>query len=151
MKNCKVYKLLLLIVLSTLATTNVFAHTALSEAVPSDGAMIMQSPENLQLKFTEDVRLLKVAVMLGENEIDIEFEPSATASRQFSVTLPKLEHGHYSVAWSVMGADSHRVEGNLSFMVGMMGDHQGEHGDAGQGGHDQHSDQHNASQSGRDH
>ncbi|MEZ5489276.1 MAG: copper resistance protein CopC [Gammaproteobacteria bacterium] len=129
MKKRSLFRLLCVLNLTVLGTSYSFAHTALSEATPADGAMVMETPENLQLSFNEEVRLLKALVTLGEEEIEIDFTPSATASKHFTVALPKLEHGRYSVAWAVLGADSHRVEGNLSFMVGMMG-HQGEHGNA---------------------
>ncbi len=147
MKKRLLLKLLCVLSLAVLGTNYSFAHTALSEATPADGAMVMEAPENLQLGFTEEVRLLKVAITMGEKEVEIDFKPSATASNQFTVALPTLEHGRYSVAWAVMGADSHRVEGKLSFMVGMMG-HQGEHGNTESAAHNQHSgndDQHQAS------
>ena len=150
MKNQFLLKLFCVLGLGFLGTSYTFAHTALSEAMPADGAMVMEAPENLQLSFTEEVRLLKAAVMLGEEEIDIEFKPSATAAKQFTVALPKLENGHYTVAWSVMGADSHRVEGKLSFMVGMMG-HQEGHGNADNAAHDQHSGHDDQPQASHDH
>ncbi|MBL4580175.1 MAG: copper resistance protein CopC [Gammaproteobacteria bacterium] len=150
MKRLTVTKLVALIFISVLGTSNVLAHTALTEATPSDGAMLMQAPENLHLKFTETVRLLKVVVTLNEKEIEIDFTPSSTAANQFSVALPKLEHGHYSVAWSVLGADSHNVQGELSFMVGMM---EGNHEESAEAhaGNDQHSAHAESNQSSHDH
>ena len=150
MKKLTVSNLTALIFVSVLGTSNVLAHTALTEATPSDGAILMQAPENLHLKFTETVRLLKVAVTLGEKEIEIGFTPSSTAADQFSVTLPKLEHGHYNVAWSVLGADSHNVQGELSFMVGMMEGHHEESAEA-HAGTDQHSAHAGSKQSSHDH
>lgn len=150
MKNQFLLKLFCVLGLGFLGTSYTFAHTALSEAIPADGAMVMEAPENLQLSFTEEVRLLKATVIMGEREIDIEFTPTVTAANQFTVALPKLESGHYTVAWGVMGADSHRVEGKLSFMVGMTG-HQGEHGNTENASHDQHSGHDDRPQASHDH
>ena len=130
MKNLKFVKLVAVLGIVAFVSNYASAHTALSESTPKDGAMVMEAPDFLQLKFTESVRLLKVAVMMGEKELEIDFTPSVTASNQFAVALPKLEHGGYTVSWSVMGADSHRVEGKLDFMVGMMAGHD-EHGGVG--------------------
>lgn len=113
------------------ATNTLFAHTALSESTPPNGAMLSQAPDKLQLKYTENVRLLRAKLMRGEEEVEINFHASAAQSKEFAIPLPTLEHGHYTVSWAVMGEDSHTVEGSFGFMLGMMN-----HSDASQAVHE---------------
>jgi len=151
MKTPKLTRLLAILGFATLFSGYVSAHTALVESTPKDEAMVMNGPEALQLKFTENVRLLKVVVSVGDKELDIGFSPIATAAEQFSVALPGLENGSYAVNWTVMGADSHRVEGNFSFVVGMMGEHHEQHESSDHGTHDQHAGHENPDQASHDH
>ena len=93
-------------------------HAALSGAVPADGAVLNESTKTLDLTFNEDVRLLKVSVTGKQNqEVDIDFAPSSREARQFAVAIPALEEGSYTVNWTILGSDSHRVENSFSFTV----------------------------------
>lgn len=128
MNNRVLMKAFLILFLGLFGAQATMAHTALAESTPADGAMLMQAPENLHLTFTEEVRLMKIEVTLGEQQIELDFKPSSETGKQFEVNLPALQHGNYQVQWTVMGADSHVVEGKLGFMVGMMADgHGGQH------------------------
>lgn len=94
------------------------AHAALSGAVPGDGAVVNESPETVDLSFNEEVRLLKVSISSAESgEIDTGFVPSSEAASRFAVALPTLGKGAYTVNWTIMGDDSHRVEGDFAFTV----------------------------------
>ena len=151
MKNLKLVKLLAIIAIVASFSNYVSAHTALVESIPKDEAMVMNAPEDLQLKFTESVRLLKIVVSIGEKELDIGFLPIAKPAEQFSVALPGLENGSYSVNWTAMGTDGHSVQGNISFMVGMMGEHHVQHEDSGHEVHEQHADHENSAQTSHNH
>ena len=112
----------------------VFAHTALKESVPAEGSVLIASPEHLQLSFTEDVRLLRLDVVTAlesaEKKVDIGFAPEATAKVEYAFSLPDLSPGNYRVDWSVMGADSHAVQGSVAFSIGTennMPEHQEGH------------------------
>jgi methionine-rich copper-binding protein CopC len=117
------------------------AHTALAIAEPKDGAMVMEAPKQLDLTFTESVRLLKVTMKMDEAELDIGFTPLAAASDVFAVSLPELENGSYEVNWTVMGGDSHQVQGELSFTIGMHSEHSnhGSHEGTSHDNHESHS------------
>lgn len=95
-----------------------FAHVALVNSEPAADSSVVAAPENLTLRFTEEVRLLKAAVSVKDGkELDIRFAPVTAAAKQFSVPLPKLEQGMYSVSWTVMGDDGHRMDQSFSFTV----------------------------------
>lgn len=115
------YTLYLLVLLNG----SVFAHTALKESVPAEGSVLTASPEHLGLSFTEEVRLLKLDVLSvspsAQKKVEIGFAPESTAKGEYSYQLPRLASGDYRVDWSVLGADSHAVQGSFSFSIGSAG------------------------------
>ncbi len=131
------YTLFLLAILNG----TVFAHTALKESVPAEGSMLNASPEQVQLSFTEDVRLLRLDVVAAfesaEKKVDLDFTPESTAKAEYSVPLPALSPGNYRVDWSVMGADGHAVQGSVAFSVGTEGSML-KHGEGHAATHDSH-------------
>jgi methionine-rich copper-binding protein CopC len=94
------------------------AHTHLETAAPADGAVLHAAPATVELSFGEDVQLLKLdmADAAGAAQ-DIGFAPAAAAARSFSIPLPALAPSAYTVNWTVLGADGHRVEGHFGFTV----------------------------------
>ena len=108
----------LLLSVSLLAPTLLFAHAKLTEASPANGAVANESPEALTLTFNEDVQLLKLTLADTDNKpVTTEFKPSSASQRSFSVALPVLAKGAYTVNWTIMGDDGHKVEGNYTFSV----------------------------------
>lgn len=131
------YTLCLLVLLNG----TVLAHTALTESVPAQGSVLNASPEQIQLSFTEEVRLLRLDVVTalesGEEKVDIGFAPDSSANAEYSVPLPALSPGNYRVDWSVMGADSHAVQGTIAFSIGSE-DNMPEHQEGHASNHDSH-------------
>jgi len=120
------YVLCLLVLLNG----TVLAHTGLKESVPAEGSVLSVSPEHLLLSFTEEVRLFRLDVLTilesEEEKIDIGFVPESATEAEYSFQLPELSTGNYRIDWSVMGADSHAVQGSVSFSVSTQG-HMPEH------------------------
>jgi copper resistance protein C len=113
----KIVKLLLPLV-ALLFAGQVFAHVRLTEAVPADKAMLMQTPATLSLAFSGQVRLTKVTLTAADNtSIAFGFTPSAVPAEQFSWALPVLQSGNYQVSWVALGADGHKMSGDLAFML----------------------------------
>ena len=105
-------------VLALALSGSVSAHTSLKLSTPADGAMLMQSPEQLSLTFSGKVRLAKVQINDANNQaVNFNFKPSATPETDFSWALPKLDAGQYSVKWLVMGGDGHKMSGTFDFML----------------------------------
>ncbi|MAY02875.1 MAG: hypothetical protein CMQ38_07865 [Gammaproteobacteria bacterium] len=99
-------------------SNKLLAHAALQQTTPENGAVMHQAPENLNLNFSEAVRLLQVSVIDSESHtIDINFRPTANFGEGFSVDIPPLSAETYIVNWTAMGEDSHRIEGEFSFVV----------------------------------
>lgn len=115
----KIVKLLALVLVmggSVFTSNALFAHTALTEAMPADGSVINEAPDNVTLRFTEEVRLLQLSVTdSASHEVETGFTPTANAQNAFSIMLPTLAADIYTVEWTVLGNDSHRVEGAFTF------------------------------------
>jgi methionine-rich copper-binding protein CopC len=100
------------------AAAGLQAHTMLQTSTPADGAVLDEAPETLELGFGADVQLLKLEIATDAGAVeDMKFTPVATAAKSFSVPLPALEPAAYLVTWTILGADGHRMEGTLSFLV----------------------------------
>lgn len=114
----KFYKTLTTLAFLFLAASS-FAHTGLDSSIPTDGAMLMESPKTVELDFTADVNLIKFEIVkkMDGTAVEVDFTPSATANSYFSVPMPELAMGHYQVNWSLLGGDGHQIEGSFDFMV----------------------------------
>ncbi|MBN4059726.1 MAG: hypothetical protein COA71_11530 [SAR86 cluster bacterium] len=118
MKIVKLLSLVLLVSASVLSSTGLLAHTALAVTAPADGAVLNEGPENITLRFTDEVRLLQLSLInSASHAVEINFTPTANADRTFSLMMPTLATDTYTVEWTAMGSDSHRVEGEFSFTV----------------------------------
>jgi copper transport protein len=94
------------------------AQVELKETNPVNGSVIRQAPDQLELSFTEEVQLLRVAVSGIETKmIPTSFKPTTTAQTNFSIPLPGLDEDSYVVAWTVKGKDGREVEDKLTFTV----------------------------------
>jgi len=109
----KVLTLTLLFVSSQL-----LAHTGLKTSEPKNGAVLMQSPEKLQLEFIKAVRLVKVTIAnKAGKKIPLDFDGRGKASVVYNIQLPKLMDSDYQVSWMAMGSDTHKMKGSFRFSV----------------------------------
>lgn len=101
--------------------SSVFAHSALTASSPGHEAVVA-SPDTLMLRFNEQVRLLRVALVHGpSHNIDFGFVATTTAQQEFSYELPMLMQGEHTVNWTVIGADGHTVSNSFKFTVSSDG------------------------------
>ena len=105
-------------ILGLVLTFSASAHISLKQSTPTQEAMLMQSPEQLSLTFGGEVRLAKVIIKDEKNKtINFDFKPSATPSTDFNWSLPSLAQGTYTVKWTALGGDGHKMTGTFRFMV----------------------------------
>jgi methionine-rich copper-binding protein CopC len=146
---------LLLMSVSTLVVGAALAHTELAETVPAEHAMIAAAPENVELTFSEPVRLTALSIQMdGAQKRSLGPLPAENLAH-FAVALPAtLGDGHYVVSWRALSEDTHVMSGEFMFAVGAEGSHdaqmnhenheampQGEHHDDGEH-HDEHGGAH---------
>jgi copper transport protein len=109
---------------ATLTGGAALAHTELKATVPADAATIADAPANVELTFSEPVRLTALSIQKdGDNKQSLGPLPAANAET-FSVPLPEtVGDGHYVVAWRAMSEDTHVINGEFMFAVGAEGSH----------------------------
>ena len=106
-------------------TFSASAHISLEQSTPAQEAMLMQSPEQISLNFSGEVRLIKLMINNGSNEpVNFDFKPSTAPSNNFKWPLPSLEQGNYTVKWMVLGDDGHKMSGEYGFMLHKMDSNQ---------------------------
>ena len=105
-------------ILGLVLTFSASAHISLKQSTPAQEAMLMKSPEQLSLTFGGEVRLAKVIIKDEKNKsINFDFKPSATPSTDFNWSLPSLAQGTYTVKWTALGGDGHKMTDTFRFMV----------------------------------
>lgn len=105
---------------SLMGSAQIMAHTELKSSEPADGAKLQESPTELALNFAGNVTLLKLDLRSAEGEVvPLEFKPSAKAEKQYRVQLPKLAPAAYTLTWTALGGDGHKLEKSFSFAVGL--------------------------------
>jgi len=100
-----------------LSASPAFAHAALKVSAPQSGATVA-APQNLNLTFSEKVRLTQVKLTAdGKDVSGVQVDRAAPAAPTFNVALPKLAPAKYEVRWSALGDDGHAVNGTFTFTV----------------------------------
>ena len=75
-------------------------------------------PKTLTLNFSEAAQLARLVVVGGGKEISIPIDTAAKASQSFTLPLPGLVPGKYTVQWTAVAADDgHVTKGTLSFSI----------------------------------
>ena len=92
------------------------AHTHLEKAVPADNAVLISSPAQVVLEFSEAARLT-AASLKKEGEKDSTKLAPLPKERAATLTVPlaPLTPGKYILDWRVVGEDSHVMSGKLHF------------------------------------
>ena len=109
---------ILIFIASLFMAITASAHVGLKSSSPSASEVLYNSPEQLNLTFSNEVRLVKLQLQNAAGEyVDLEFKASANASAQFNYTLPKLKAGEYTVNWTVLGLDGHKMSDTLNFTL----------------------------------
>lgn len=99
-----------------LATTLAHAHAHLASSKPADKSRVA-APAAVELEFSEAVRVTALTLQQGSNAAKPLSPVPAKAATTVSVPLPKLDAGHYVVAWRVTSHDGHIMSGSISFNV----------------------------------
>ena len=94
-------------------------HTELISSEPSDGDSLTTSPPEVRLVFSGPVEpALSVIRLVTADGAQLELRPSGENESQVLVArLPGLGNGAYTIEWSTVSADGHKVEGRLAFRV----------------------------------
>ncbi len=107
------------------------AHARLVETYPDDGDALAESPDQVQLLFSEPIEAefdpLKVYDQVGDR-VDEDDARIAPNNRRLLVVdlLEELPESSYRVEWRVTSADGHPVSGAYGFVVNVSAADAGE-------------------------
>jgi methionine-rich copper-binding protein CopC len=94
------------------------AHAKLQSSSPADNAQLSEPPKTLTLKFSEAAQLAVLKLLRDGKEIAVPLDKGAKAGQTFTLTLPALAPGKYTVQWSAMAVDDgHVTKGSFSFSI----------------------------------
>ena len=114
---CAASRLVVCLLFTLVISETAFAHTALTEAMPGDGAMVKQGPAHINLTFNGPVKLVKLELMGVGHEMPTNFESNSEAKNAFIIETPGMHPGVFTVNWAVIGEDGHTVADSYSFTV----------------------------------
>ena len=95
------------------------AHVGMTSSSPEDGATLSESPAEITMNFSGDVRLAKIMLHSDDGKMPpLDFSMSMTAKAAYEIAVKNnLASGGYTVYWTAMGGDSHKISGDFSFEV----------------------------------
>ncbi len=98
-------------------------HTELVSSNPADGDLLTASPAAVRLVFSGPVEAtLSMIRLVTADGAQLEFDPSSEdEGRVLVARLPGLANGNYTIEWSTVSVDGHKVEGRLTFKVAREG------------------------------
>lgn len=91
------------------------AHSALTGVDPAEGSVLAQGTV-VTLTFNED--LIEVGTEIAVTDaagVATALEPTRPSAPQVAVTMPALADGPVTLAWRVVSADGHPIEGTLAY------------------------------------
>lgn len=112
---------IVLAVSGALMGTCAFAHGKLENSTPRNGAALDSSPAEVRLTFSEPIEpTLSSVKVVGANDAPVGPEKARVGpadAKTIVLAMPHLAAGAYRAQWAVVGADGHRVKGQIGFTV----------------------------------
>jgi methionine-rich copper-binding protein CopC len=93
------------------------ARSELRRSVPAARSVLDHTPEDIELHFTERVRLTALRLHRVGGEENPLPRRAIREARSESIALPPLEAGEYRAEWRIISADGHPVGGVIPFRV----------------------------------
>ena len=94
------------------------AHAKLQSSSPAANAHLTAAPKTLTLNFSEAAQLAMLKLERDGKEIAVPLDKSAKAGQTFTLTLPVLAPGNYTVQWAAVAADDgHVTKGSVAFSI----------------------------------
>ncbi|WP_164519922.1 copper resistance CopC family protein [Flaviflexus salsibiostraticola] len=106
------------------------AHDTLIAVSPEDGSQVNSSPAEVVLTFSGVPLDVSPQAILQRDGETIDTEPVTIDGFDVILPLPKLEGGDYTVIYSIVSSDGHRIDGTTSFSVAGGGGQSGSTGAA---------------------
>lgn len=97
------------------------AHALLDYALPRVGSTITNSPGQILICFTTNLKLTGSSIQVRDAEgKQVDKKDSHCDAHDWAklyVSLPELPPGTYKVSWKALGDDNHTTEGSFKFTI----------------------------------
>lgn len=94
------------------------AHAKLQSSSPAANAHLVEAPKTLTLNFSEAAQLAVLKLVRDGKEVPVPLDKSAKAAQTFTLPLPALSPGNYTVQWTAVAADDgHVTKGTFVFSI----------------------------------
>jgi methionine-rich copper-binding protein CopC len=112
-------KTILFLIISLVLIPNLaYAHTNLDKSSPADGEVLTESPEEILLNFNTKVEQGSQFQLVNPSGNGVSITGLTIDDKVLSGFIPQpLQGGEYTINWSIIGADGHPIEGQISFAV----------------------------------
>lgn len=101
-----------------LGASPAFAHGGMVETSIQNNARLEQSPPDFKVTFEHDSAITSLMLMTADKKmVAVDFKPSKTLAKEFTIPLPKLGKGAYTLSWKSMAKDGHTMPGAIRFTV----------------------------------
>lgn len=105
-------------VLSIGAASPALAHTSVRETSITDNATLSASPTNFTVTFSAATGLANVTLTNSAGrEIALNYTPPHAMASTYTIPLPTLAAGTYTISWRTMAYDGHVMPGAIHFTV----------------------------------
>lgn len=110
--------LFLLLGLICLGANNAFAHTSLKSSSPSDGETVKEELTQINLTFETKIDKRSKLKLIDSTGNDVALKEIEISDNQLIGLLSSpLENSEYEARWEIIGADSHTIDGEFTFVV----------------------------------
>jgi len=100
------------------AAAPALAHTTVRETSIADNAALSAPPATFTVTFSAPTGLASVTLTnAAGREIALDYAPPRTRAAAFTIPLPALAPGVYTIAWRTMASDGHVMPGAIRFTV----------------------------------
>lgn len=101
-----------------LSAAPAFAHGGMVETSIENNASFAHNPADFKIEFEHDSMITTIMLMTAENKmIALDYKPTKTLGKAFTVPLPQLAAGTYIVSWKSVAKDGHAMPGAVKFTV----------------------------------
>lgn len=100
-----------------LAVSPVHAHDTLISVTPDDGSEVETAPTEAVLTFSGQLMDIEPQAVVQQGDTVIDTEAVSIDGTDLIVPLPELGAGDYSIVYSVVSSDGHRIDGQTTFTV----------------------------------
>ena len=115
-KSVFLHFLVVSILVFSLLSAPILAHTTLLSSEPANGSVIQKPINDISLSFAGKIRLTQVSVQLdGLNVGDLDLSQQKKFSKQFLLPFAFTQYGHFQITWRGLGQDGHVLTGTFEF------------------------------------